>query len=317
MLTERKYIIFIIIALIIICCLNFLPTINPHPSPAKFNITKPININPKTATIISLVTLGCLSFFIYGIFNLARFTARLKQDHKTFPDRRENTAGIINNLSFLKVVNFALFLYILGYIASILLTTTYELSSDAQLNFLVMFNMTWSLILLFFLNKLVPLKNLGVKNKNRQNYYIIKLYSATVVVLIIATMITAYISKFFGVQIKPHPVTEIIMNMDNKLLLYLLIIQITLLAPLTEELLFRGIIFNYLRKNFNWLISAITTSGIFAALHKNIFGFAGIFILSLSLCFLYEKKHKIINPIILHSIHNSLGVALMLSLKLI
>ena len=82
------------------------------------------------------------------------------------------------------------------------------------------------------------------------------------------------------------------------------IIVYGLVTPLSEELLFRGIIFNGIKSYLSWKPAMILTSVLFAVYHGN--GVQGIYALIMSLFFiyLYEKSGNLLVPILMHSVSN-------------
>lgn len=82
------------------------------------------------------------------------------------------------------------------------------------------------------------------------------------------------------------------------------IIQTVILGPIIEEYLFRGMIYNGLKKNFNDKKSMIITSIVFAITHINIIQMIYAFLLNIILVKVYEKYKNINSCIIIHSISN-------------
>ncbi len=82
------------------------------------------------------------------------------------------------------------------------------------------------------------------------------------------------------------------------------IIQTVILGPIIEEYLFRGIIYNGLKKNFNDKKSMIITSIVFAITHTNIIQMIYAFLLNIILVKVYEKYKNINSCIIIHSMSN-------------
>ena len=82
------------------------------------------------------------------------------------------------------------------------------------------------------------------------------------------------------------------------------IIQTVILGPIIEEYLFRGMIYNGLKKNFNDKKSMIITSIVFAITHTNIIQMIYAFLLNIILVKVYEKYKNINSCIIIHSMSN-------------
>ena len=81
-------------------------------------------------------------------------------------------------------------------------------------------------------------------------------------------------------------------------------IMIILLAPIIEEVVFRGLFYTALKSYFPWFVSIIFSSVIFALIHGNILAFTLLFSLSLLLTFIYELYGKLFYPILIHSCFN-------------
>lgn len=92
-------------------------------------------------------------------------------------------------------------------------------------------------------------------------------------------------------------------NPSNLIQLILFLISIVILAPLLEEIVFRRILFLGLSKKFNFFVSAIISSIIFAIGH-DIFGIAGAAAFGIACCLLYRKYENILAPMVLHFINN-------------
>ncbi len=82
-------------------------------------------------------------------------------------------------------------------------------------------------------------------------------------------------------------------------------IGIVLTGPIIEEFVYRGIVFNYLKRHFNIRFAIIISSILFALIH---FDFSGQiivkFIYGLVFCISYQKTKSLTVPIILHIIIN-------------
>ena len=83
------------------------------------------------------------------------------------------------------------------------------------------------------------------------------------------------------------------------------------IAIVYEEILFRGVIYGFLKKHLrvNTLISLFITSILFSFMHSNsinIIDVLNIFILGMFLNYVYIKKENILYPIMIHFVYNSL-----------
>jgi len=77
-----------------------------------------------------------------------------------------------------------------------------------------------------------------------------------------------------------------------------------LVAPFCEEILFRGVIFAWMRRHWNLQLSMIASAAIFAAFHVIPAVMPEIFILGLVMAWLYERSGSIYPAILLHVTNN-------------
>lgn len=79
-------------------------------------------------------------------------------------------------------------------------------------------------------------------------------------------------------------------------------------APLTEELLFRGCIYGFLRQSVGRLQGMVVSSILFAMIHGHAPSLPGLFLLALGLVLVYERCGSLWAPIGMHAAFNGLTV---------
>jgi sodium transport system permease protein len=90
-------------------------------------------------------------------------------------------------------------------------------------------------------------------------------------------------------------------------LVYLLVLG--LLAPLSEELAFRGFILGALRRYFRSWAAILLSSFLFALYHANVFQFVPAFVLGVVLALFAVRTGSIVPGVVFHMLHNSLLLA--------
>lgn len=91
------------------------------------------------------------------------------------------------------------------------------------------------------------------------------------------------------------------------------IIAIVILAPLAEELMFRGVLLRFFVEKKKLLLGTVIVSLLFAGLHGfnepgsgwQLYRSGMFFVVSVSLCWVYIKRKNIWSPIVFHSAYNS------------
>jgi membrane protease YdiL (CAAX protease family) len=88
-----------------------------------------------------------------------------------------------------------------------------------------------------------------------------------------------------------------------------------LLAPLAEELLFRGVLYSWLKQAGFPRVAVWGTALVFAAVHVNAITFVPLMVLALVLAALYERTGNLLAPIAAHALFNGLNFAMLYLLE--
>ena len=89
------------------------------------------------------------------------------------------------------------------------------------------------------------------------------------------------------------------------------ILTATLIAPITEEFLFRGYFYPVLKRIAGPVPAALGISLLFGAVHNNALGFPVLTALAFALTLAYEWSGSILVPVFMHACFNSTMLALM------
>ena len=84
------------------------------------------------------------------------------------------------------------------------------------------------------------------------------------------------------------------------------------LAPLAEEVLFRGILYPTLKRSGHPRAALWITSLLFASIHMNLLAFVPLTFLALTLAWLYERTGNLLAPILTHVLFNGINFTLLL-----
>lgn len=123
----------------------------------------------------------------------------------------------------------------------------------------------------------------------------------------------ALLGSLFGGALALAQTTEEIIGSAGstaEILLYLVLVSV--LAPLAEEIIFRGYVYAGLRR-FLPVRQAILLGGlVFAAVHLNADALLVITAIGALLCYLYERTRSLVPGIVAHALHNGLVLLIML-----
>jgi membrane protease YdiL (CAAX protease family) len=89
---------------------------------------------------------------------------------------------------------------------------------------------------------------------------------------------------------------------------WLLLFGGTVIAPIVEEIFFRGFIFAGLRQQYGWQRAALISSALFALLHLTPTAILPILILGYIFAYLYHRSGSIWPAILMHMLTNSLAL---------
>lgn len=165
---------------------------------------------------------------------------------------------------------------------------------------------------------LVVLIIVRASRRRLKDVIIIKPLPFTTVALVFVIGISINLATIFALNLLPIP--ESVINQYNELVgeaivtdnFWLTLFTTALLVPITEELIFRGMAFNVLRRGMAISLAVIFQTLIFAGAHMLPLQIAYVMPTSLVLALVYVWCDSIIAPITLHIAYNGLSAILSL-----
>lgn len=185
--------------------------------------------------------------------------------------------------------------YILSYILIIISCLIYTLISNQDLtNFI---NTTCSYILIIFY--IITSIYLYKKNPQSQSKLSITNYFP---LILLGISIATLLNMLIFLIIPPQT--------NATLSIPLAIISSGIIGPIYEEILFRHILYNRLKKQYATKKALLLTTATFALIHLSPIKIIYAFILSLFLNLAYERHQNIIAPILIHMAANTIVIFL-------
>lgn len=120
----------------------------------------------------------------------------------------------------------------------------------------------------------------------------------SVVVSILTVILQILIPSYTNIQ-------DQLMSTHNSVFQLIIVI---LLIPIYEEILFRYVIFGYLKENYNIVCAVIGQALVFGFFHLNIVQGIYTFLLGIALALVYMYSELLIGSIILHIVFNLFGI---------
>lgn len=110
-----------------------------------------------------------------------------------------------------------------------------------------------------------------------------------------------------------QPIIQFFLNTDDWAARAWVVISAVIIAPLAEEIIFRGYLFN-ITKNFIGATGAMFfTSVLFALIHAHAMSLIPLLLLSLCLTIAYQSTRSLWTPILIHGMFNSTTILLLAS----
>jgi membrane protease YdiL (CAAX protease family) len=120
--------------------------------------------------------------------------------------------------------------------------------------------------------------------------------------------LAATILQAFGLSEAAGPADRFIQRGDPTVIL----IAFLLVAPVAEEIFFRGVVFNAWERERGTRVAVIGSALLFAAIHTSLFALVPIFALGVALALLYRSTRSLVATMALHAGFNAISVAIAL-----
>jgi len=119
-------------------------------------------------------------------------------------------------------------------------------------------------------------------------------------------LISLVINNFIDNQNGSNPLLEIVLNNKNYLSFIILFVTTTLIAPLFEEIIFRGILLPTLSRDFGIILGITVSAFIFALAHLSLAEMPPLFVLGIGLGITRIASGSLLSSVVMHSLWNGL-----------
>ena len=113
------------------------------------------------------------------------------------------------------------------------------------------------------------------------------------------------ILTMLGVETQGDEISQLFELLDTPIWFF---IVGAILAPLVEEIFFRGFLFQGFRAKYGWTSGLLLSSAIFAVAHLDLASLIPTFILGCLLAYLYQRSNSVWPGVILHMVVNTFGL---------
>ncbi len=311
--------VYITLSVFLILCILVLNTLLPSSS-YKENLAKihkeySFNIfalenNPFVAIFFFLLFM----LFLYGLINIFIFLYCIFNKKPFVVSNKPSLKFALGNHHASLLLFYSIYTYSLLYFISIALMI-YKKEYNYSPHLSIIMNFIFQILIILIVIKNIPFSSLGVSLPKKEIIAVLRVYALTILLIVLINYIMIEIQERFHLFFTPQVAVYIMLILKDPFMLFILSIEIIFLGPISEELFFRGFIYNFLKKKLDWKSAVIITSIVFAFLHSSIWGFFIVFILSIGICYIYEKTRNIVSAIVFHSLYNTLSLVNILILK--
>jgi hypothetical protein len=273
---------------------------------------KKLLLDPYNPIFITL-SLTYSIIFLAGIINLSIFTTKKLSGITIIKFKNKEKKLNLSQRKASKLLFLIMILILAGYLLTFTVQSLriYKETTDFVLFINIALQITISLLILNF----IKAKDLGLDFGKKKLIFMLRVYSATLPVVFMALLLNNLLAKNLDLRYSLGPAVELFLTLNNKISTVILIMQIVIFGPIAEELFFRGFIYKISRNKYSPLISAIIVSLVFSLVHRAPFNLIGLFVLSIALCYIYEKTQSILAPITFHATHNIISLSFLLLIK--
>lgn len=143
-------------------------------------------------------------------------------------------------------------------------------------------------------------------------------YLGTIPLILLAALISAQLVRFTGQDGSDgvHPIVPLLgRESDNQLVKAMIFLLAVVIAPITEEIIFRGYFYRFLRSRYDTANSIFISAALFSGIHpQGMVGFFPLLAIGIGLAVLREWRGSIIAPIVMHAVLNGMTLVIMTQL---
>ena len=171
------------------------------------------------------------------------------------------------------------------------------------INDILLANIGWQILSLLVLWLIFRRKNINLKEYFQLNKNInIKNFAFVFLIFIVMALFLNPVSDYF--EVPPNPIMMYLIENGN---IYYITITAVIAAPIVEEVIFRGWIFNEVANRYNYTVAIHASSFLFTVIHIQ-YGISEmllVLIIAYTLALLRLKTGNLLFPILFHFLNNA------------
>lgn len=135
-------------------------------------------------------------------------------------------------------------------------------------------------------------------------------------ILVGLSLANKYVLSLLGVGPDQNPIVDVLDSQMKGALRYWVAAGVAftavVMAPIAEEVLFRGLLYNFLRRHLDRWTAACASALLFSFVHGVLADQWALFVLGLLLTWVYERTGRLLPGVILHATNNGVAISYLL-----
>jgi len=172
------------------------------------------------------------------------------------------------------------------------------------------------LVYLHRLRGLNPAELFGLQHMHWRSLGLAVLMFAVITLISVNLVSAATVNwlKDIWPELEPQETVKAFQESGSITFKILVIIAAVVIAPLAEEILFRGFVYGVLKRYTDAPFAALSSSLMFAVIHMHVGSLLPLWMLAVLFCLAYEITGCLLVPMLLHAIFNAMSILGMLFL---
>jgi len=135
-------------------------------------------------------------------------------------------------------------------------------------------------------------------------------FLALLAIFLVSFLYVFLMNSLFSIEAPSSKIEVLVRN--RSLSSNILLVVVTLIAPFSEEVFFRGFLYSAFKKNWGVNAGLFLSSLLFAAVHLELYSFIPLMIIGWILAYMFEKTKSLVPAIFLHGVYNLILILILL-----
>ncbi len=127
--------------------------------------------------------------------------------------------------------------------------------------------------------------------------------------------LTTSLLRAAGITFTSQPITQLVLTSLSDNGVQLVFVLAVVIAPIFEEVIFRGLAYPALKQRWGAVPAAGLVSAAFALTHLHLPSFGPLFVLGIGLCLAYEVSGSLLAPMVMHALFNAVNLSMLLYIR--